>query len=119
MEPCLFSIGPLSQVGSLNATLQGSSFLLTWTPPFSLSIYGISSPITYCVAISSSDFSIAGELICDVEEPQFTAELSFSSIACNSYAFIVIPKNLAGDGERSTLILNTPGLNGKWLISFW
>ena len=101
--------GPLAAVGSLNVTTQHTSFLVTWTAPFSFQFATVGPDLTYCVDVinkyNSSTLQSATLIHsrCSVEETQYSFSPVFMASTCDDLEFRVTPVNQAGNGTSGTI----------------
>ena len=111
---CFAPPGLLAAVGSPETTVNNSTILLTWDPPFTLDMRDVfPHDITYCVEVVSSSATTLHSQ-CNITRAEFTYPLPPRSW-CLGYNFIITPVNVVGDGPSSTVpfTLATSGLQDR------
>ena len=98
-------LGRLSAVGDLTRTLTPPNIILTWTPPFSLDISGVSPDVTYCVRAEAD--GLQPETRCGIESAEFLYQLP-PRHWCYNYFFTVTPQNLVGMGNSTSISYMSP-----------
>ena len=98
----VFTPGLLSAVGSLNITPSNFTLSLTWEPPFTLDIVGVTADITYCVDVVDSTSSTTLRSQCDISETEFSLPL-LDAVCYSSLLLTVTPVNVVGRGAPSSL----------------
>ena len=95
----------LSAVGNLNATVLDSTISLTWEAPFFLDIFSIDPDITYRVDVINSTSSqvIHSQGGITITQYNYTTSLSLERRACDVFKFIIIPVNIVGNGNESSI----------------
>ena len=96
--------GLLSEVQNLSLSVQNSSAIITWVPPYTLDVTDVARDIDqYCVDIvnSTSLLSLLSE--CGISTTEFIYELPDQSV-CARYNFTIIPVNRVGNGTMAFVI---------------
>ena len=95
------NIGLLDAVGDPRINLVDGTLCLSWTPPFTLDIAGVDPDLYYIIEITSS---VDAENPLTVSCNDCSSEYKFTvnnSSPCESFTFIVVPVNGAGNGTLS------------------
>ena len=102
-----FTPGLLDAVGDPQVNLVNGSLCLSWTPPFTLDITNVERDLYYIIEITSTaDAETPSTISCNNCSSEYKFTVSNSS-PCESFTFIVIPVNGAGNGTPSDPFLGS------------
>ena len=97
----LFTPGLLATVGDTQINLVDGTLCLSWTPPFTLDITNVDPDLYYIIEITSTaNTENPLTISCDDCSSEYKFTVNNSS-PCDSFTFIVVPVNGAGNGTLS------------------
>ena len=99
--------GLLAAVGDPQVNLVKGTLCLSWTPPFTLDITNMDPDLYYIIEITSTaDAENPSTISCNNCSSEYKFTVNNSS-PCESFTFIVIPVNGAGNGTPSDPLLGS------------
>ena len=100
--------GLLDAVSDVIVEYNSSSFIISWTAPFTYEVPFVNPLISYCISITNtSSDSILVNRTCELVNTDYSVELEYDP--CVEYIATIIAVNRVGDGEAA--VIPFPGIS--------